>query len=160
MPIVVGLIVLGLLIYGAIWSFDAIHAHFGLGVAVGAALVVLAIIAAGVMRWLARRREIAPNLHGGGHGDWTHELTSDWGGVRIAAGKRLCDVRIGDERGSYIFADLRGARMQQPAGARGAWQVVLDVRDPKHGEWTLPMRDRGEAHKWARILSLATQQKL
>lgn len=160
MPIVVGLIVLGLLIYGAIWSFNAIHAHFGLGVAVGAALVVLALIAAGVMRWLASRREIAPNLRRGESGDWTHELRTDWGGVRVAAGKRLCDVRIGDERGSYIFADLRGARMQEPAGGGGAWQVVLDVQDAKHGEWKLPMRDRGEAHKWARILSLATQQKL
>ena len=163
MPIVVGLIVLGLLIYGAIWSFNAIHAHFGLGVAVGVALVVLALIAAGVMRWLASRREIAPNLSRGEHGDWTHELTTDWGGVRIAAGKRLCDVRVGEARGSYIFADLRGARMLEPSagsGAEGAWQVVLDVQDAKHGEWKLPMRDRGEAHKWARILSLATQQKL
>jgi hypothetical protein len=40
------------------------------------------------------------------------------------------------------------------------WQVVLDVQDAKHGAWNLPMRDRGEARKWARILSLATQQKL
>ncbi|SAK92459.1 hypothetical protein AWB82_06608 [Caballeronia glebae] len=160
MPIVVGLIILGLLIYGAVWSFDAIHAHFGLGVAVAAAVVVLAIIAAGVMRWLASRREIAPNLRRGENGDWTHELKTEWGGVRVAAGKRLCDVRIGEERGSYIFADLRGARMQEPGGANGAWQVVLDVQDAKHGAWNLPMRDRREAHKWARILSLATQQKL
>ncbi|SPB16892.1 signal peptide protein [Caballeronia novacaledonica] len=160
MPIVVGLIALGLLIYGAIWSFNAIHAQFGLAVAVAVAIVVLLAIAAGVMRWLASRREIAPNLRKGESGDWTHELRSDWGGVRVAAGKRLCDVRIGDERGSYIFADLRGARMQEPGGGSGGWHVVLDVQDAKHGAWTLPMRDRGEAHKWARILSLATQQKL
>ena len=157
MPIVVGLIVLGLLIYGAIWSFNALHAQFGLGVAVGVAIVVLLAIAAAVMRWLASRREIAPNLRKGENGDWTHELRTDWGGVRIAAAKRLCDVRLNDERGSYIFADLRGARMQE---AGGAWQVLLDVQDAKHGAWKLPMRDRGEARKWARILSLATQQKL
>ncbi|SAK40749.1 hypothetical protein AWB78_00132 [Caballeronia calidae] len=160
MPIVVGLIALGLLIYGAIWSFNALHAHFGIGVAVGVAIVVLLAIAAGVMRWLAGRREIAPNLRRGESGDWTHELRTDWGGVRVSAGKRLCDVRVGDERGSYIFADLRGARMQEPGSSGGAWQVVLDVQDAKHGAWSLPMRDRGEAHKWARILSLATQQKL
>jgi hypothetical protein len=157
MPIVVGLIVLGLLIYGAIWSFDTIHAQFGLGIAIGAAVVVLALIAAGVMRWLASRREIAPNLPKGSHGDWTHELKAEWGGVRIASQKRLCDVRLRDETGSYIFADLRGARAEQ---ANGAWQVRLDVKDANHNEWLLPMRDRAEAHKWARILSLATQQKL
>ncbi|BCQ23726.1 hypothetical protein NK8_18690 [Caballeronia sp. NK8] len=160
MPIVIAFVFLALLIYGAVWSFNALHAHFGLGVAVGAAIVALLAIAAGVMRWLASRREIAPNLRRGENGDWTHELRTDWGGVRVAAGKRLCDVRVGEERGSYIFADLRGARMQEPAAADGAWQVVLDVQDAKHGEWKLPMRDRGEAHKWARILSLATQQKL
>lgn len=159
MPIVVGLIVVGLLIYGAIWSFDAIHAQFGLGAAIGAAVVVLALIAAGLMRWLASRREIAPNLSRGEHGDWTHELKAEWGGVRLAAGKRLCDVRVGEARGSYIFADLRGARMLEPAGG-GAWQVALDVRDAQHGEWTLPMRDRAQAHQWARLLTLATQQKL
>ncbi|SAK79614.1 hypothetical protein AWB80_04946 [Caballeronia pedi] len=160
MPIVIAFVLLALLIYGAVWSFNTLHAHFGLGVAVGAAIVALLAIAAAVMRWLASRREIAPNLRRGENGDWTHELRTDWGGVRVAAGKRLCDVRIGDERGSYIFADLRGARVQEPAAADGAWQVVLDVQDAKHGEWKLPMRDRGEAHKWARILSLATQQKL
>jgi hypothetical protein len=158
MPIVVAFIVLGLLIYGAYWSFNAIDAHFGLGVAISAAVVVLALIAAGVMRWLASRREIAPNVPKGRDGDWTHELKSDWGGVRVAADKRLCDVRVRDETGSYIFADLRGARAAEASG--GAWQVVLDVKDAKHAEWNLPMRDRSEAHKWARILSLATQQKL
>jgi hypothetical protein len=157
MPIVVAFIVLGLLIYGAWWSFVTIDAHFGLGVAIGAAVVVIAIIAAGIMRWLASRREIAPNIPKGQGGDWTHELKRDWGGVRVAAGKRLCDVKVRDETGSYIFADLRGARAQE---AGGAWQVLLDVRDAKHGEWQLPMQDRSEAHKWARILSLATQEKL
>ncbi|SAK40853.1 hypothetical protein [Caballeronia ptereochthonis] len=160
MPIVVAFVVLALLIYGAVWSFNALHAHFGLGVAVGVAVMVALAIVAGIMRWIASRREIAPNLRKGEHGDWTHELETDWGGVRIAAAKRLCDVRVGDERGSYIFADLRGARMQEPGSANGAWQVVLDVQDAKHGEWKLPMRDRGEARKWARILSLATRQRL
>jgi hypothetical protein len=157
MPIVVGLFVLALIIYGAVWSFNTIHAHFGLGVAVGAAVVAIAIVAAGVMRWLASRREIAPNVPKGRDGDWTHELRHDWGGLRVAADKRLCDVRVRDETGSYIFADLRGARAEE---AGGAWRVLLDVKDAKHGEWTLPMQDRSEAHKWARILSLAAQQKL
>ncbi len=158
MPIVVAFIILGLLIYSAWWSFVTIEAHFGLGVAIGAAVVVvLAIIAAAVMRWLASRREIAPNMPKGQDGNWTHGLKRDWGGVCVVADKRLCDVRVKDETGSYIFADLRGARATE---AGGAWQVLLDVKDSKHGEWILPMQDRGEAHKWARILTLATREKL
>lgn len=124
MPIVVRLIVLGLLIYGAIWSFNAIHAHFGLGVAVGVALVVLAIIAAGLMRWLASWREIAPNLRRVENGDWTHELRTDWGGVRIAAGKRLCDVRSAT-RTAAIFS--------RTCVARACWSHPREAARTAHG---------------------------
>jgi hypothetical protein len=157
MPIVVAFIALGLLIYGAWWSFVTIEAHFSLAAAIAASIVVIAIIAAAFMRWLASRREIAPNVPKGQNGAWTHELQRDWGGIRIASEKRLCDVRVSNESGSYIFADLRGARAQE---ANNTWQVVLTVKDAKHADWTLPMQDRSEAHKWARILSLATQEKL
>jgi len=162
MPIVLALIALAALIYGAVWSFDALDARFGLSVAVGVAIVAAAAVAAGIAYWLARRREIAPNLpriKGDSATNWTHELKRDWGGVRLAAGKRLLDVRVGESSGHYIFADLRGARADRD-GANGAWQVVLDVADAAHGEWRLPMTDRAEARKWTRILSLAVQQKL
>jgi hypothetical protein len=160
MPIVVALAVLVALIYGAVWSFHALSAHFGLGVATGVAVVAAALVVAGILYWLHRRREVAPNIARGQDGDWTHELRRDWGGVRLAAGKRLCDLRVGDERGGYIFADLRGARMEPAAGPDGAWQVLLDVKDAKRGEWRLPMRDRREALKWTRILTRAVEQKL
>lgn len=163
MPIVVALAVLVALIYGAVWSFHALSARFGVGVATGVAVVVAALIVAAIAYWLQRRREVAPNIAKGQDGDWTHELTRDWGGVRLAAGKRLCDLRVGDQSGGYIFADLRGARVQPAAGAAGAWQVALDVRDakdPQRREWLLPMRDQREARKWARILSRAVEQRL
>jgi hypothetical protein len=166
MPIVLALVALVALIYGAVWSFHALSARFGLGVATGVAVVVAALIAAAIAYWWQRRCEVAPNVARSKGGDWTHELECEWGGVRLAAGKRLCDLRVGDERGGYIFADLRGARVQQAAGGAagaggpGEWQVALDVKDPKRGEWLLPMRDRREARKWARILSLAVEQKL
>ncbi|WP_244815668.1 hypothetical protein [Caballeronia sp. Lep1P3] len=162
MPIVLALIALAALIYGAVWSFDALDARFGPAVAVGVAIAVAAAVAAGIAYWLARRREIAPNLpavKGEGVTNWTHELKRDWGGVRLAAGKRLVDVRVGEASGHYIFADLRDAQAAQD-GERGAWHVALDVADAAHGRWRLPMQDRAEARKWARILSLAVAQKL
>ncbi|MDR5804513.1 hypothetical protein [Caballeronia sp. LZ001] len=154
MPIVVALAVLVALIYGAVWSFNALHAHFGLAVAVGVAVVATAAIAAGVAYWLARRREVAANIPRSAGGDWTHELKRDWGGLRLAAGKRLLEVRVGEATGSYIFADLRGAREEQGNA------VVLTVADSKHPEWRLPISDPADARKWTRILTLATRQKL
>jgi hypothetical protein len=156
MPIVVALAILVGAVWGAFWSFHAVSAAFGLDVAVAAAVVVIAVLVVLALWWWRRRQEVAPNLKGG---DWTHELKRDWGGVRVAAGKRLCEVQVGDERGSYIFADLEGARMQAGATPH-AWQVVLDVKDARHPQWLLPMGNRADAHKWGRILSRAVEQKL
>ncbi|OTP73647.1 hypothetical protein [Caballeronia sordidicola] len=156
MPIIVALVVLVAVIYGAIWSFHEISAAFGFGVALGAAIVAGLIVVAVAAYFWFRWKEVAPNVR---DGDWTHEIKGDWGGVRVAAVKRLCEIRVGERTGMYIFADLRGARME--AGSAGqAWQVVLDVADTTQAKWVLPMRDRREAHKWSRILQKATDQKL
>jgi hypothetical protein len=81
--------------------------------------------------------------------------------VRLAAAKRLCEVRVGGQVGMYIFADLRGAQMEAAgAGTSGAWQVALNVKDSTQSRWNLPMQDRREAHKWCRILEKAAAQTL
>ncbi|MGA7776750.1 MAG: hypothetical protein WCA85_03435 [Paraburkholderia sp.] len=154
MPIVVGLAVLVALIYGAVWSFDALRAHFGLGVAVGVAVVVLALIAAAVAYWLRRRREVAANIR---DGDWTHELKADWGWVRLAAGKRLCELQVNGQQGAYIFADLQAAEVV-PVGEQ--FKLAVTVRDLKHPVWEVPMRDRRQAVQWQRVFGLAVEQKL
>jgi hypothetical protein len=158
MPIIVALVVLVAVIYGAFWSFHALSAAFGVSVAIGAAVIAaLVVVSIAVYFWL-RWKEIAPNVH---DGDWTHELKRDWGGVRLAAAKRLCEVRVGGQVGMYIFADLHGARMEPGASATtGAWQVALNVKDSTQPRWHLPMQDRREAHKWCRILEKAAAQTL
>jgi hypothetical protein len=155
MPIIIALVALVAVIYGAVQSFHAISAAFGASVAIGAAAVAAVIVVGIAVYFWLRWKEVAPNAHDGA---WTHELKRDWGGVRVAAGKRLCELRVGEQAGMYIFADLRGARMET-AGS-GAWQVALEVKDGKQAQWNLPMRDRREAHKWSRILEKASQQKL
>jgi hypothetical protein len=155
MPIIVALVVLVAVIYGAFWSFHAISAAFGVGIAIGAAVVVaLTLVGIAAYFWF-RWKEVAPNTH---DGDWTHVLKREWGGVRVAAGKRLCEVRVGDQSVMIIFADLKGAQMES-AGS-DAWHVKLNTKDAKQPQWVLPMSGRREAHKWARILEKAAEQKL
>ncbi|RKT27584.1 hypothetical protein B0G69_3412 [Paraburkholderia sp. RAU2J] len=154
MPIVVALIALIALVYGAVRAFHALQAAFGLAVAVGvAALVALLLIAAAVYGW-RRRQEVAANVR---DGDWTHELKGSWGSVRLAAAKRFCEIQVGDERGAYIFADLLGAEVR---GREGQAQVAVKVKDAKHGEWLVPMSGEKQARQWQRIFSLAVEQKL
>src|ERR1700722_4781950 len=134
MPIIVALIALIALVYGAVRAFYALEATFGLAVAVGVAVVVALLLIAAVVYWWRRRQAVAPNVR---DGDWTHELKGNWGSVRLAAGKRLCEIGLGDERGGYIFADLLGAEARSSGASNSGapWQVALKVKDPKHGEW-------------------------
>ncbi|MFM0501585.1 hypothetical protein [Paraburkholderia caffeinilytica] len=154
MPIIVALIALVAVVYGAVRAFYALQAAFGLAVAVGVAvLVVLLLIAAVVYGW-RRRKEVAPNIR---DGDWTHELTGTWGAVRLAAGKRFCEIRLGGEQGAYIFADLLGAEVQ---GHDAQWQIALMVKDATRQGWVLPMLGERQAKQWRRIFLLAVEQRL
>jgi hypothetical protein len=154
MPIIVVLIALIALVYGAVRAFYALQAAFGLGVAVGVAVFVGLLLIAAVVYWWRRRKEVAPNVR---DGDWTHELNGTWGSVRLAAGKRFCEVRLGGELGAYIFADLLGAEVQRHDAQ---WQVALMVKDAKHQVWVLPMLGERQAKQWRRIFLLAVGQRL
>ncbi|HEX3639634.1 MAG TPA: hypothetical protein VHV99_29965 [Paraburkholderia sp.] len=154
MPILVALIALIALVYGAVRAFYALQAAFGLVVAVGVAVLVALLLIGAVVYWWRRRKEVAANIR---DGDWTHELKGTWGSVRLAAGKRLCEVRLGGERGDYIFADLLGAEVQ---GHDAQWQVALKVKDAKRQVWVLPMRGERQAKQWVRVFLLAVEQRL
>jgi hypothetical protein len=155
MPIIVLLFAFAALVYGAVVSFHWLALHFGRDVAVAVAVFVAAVLVALAARWWQRRRDVAPNLHG--DGDWTHGMSGEWGAVRLAAGKRLCELTLGGAHGAYIFADLRGA---QPAHEAGRWCVALDVADTKRPVWNLPMASEREAKRWTRIFTLAMAQRL
>jgi hypothetical protein len=154
MPIVVALIALIALVYGAVRAFYALQAAFGLAVAVGVAVLAVLLLIAAAAYWWRRRKEVAANVH---DGDWTHELKGRWGSVRLAAGKRLCEIRLVQEQGAYIFADLLGAEVQ---GRDAQWQVALKVKDARRGVWALPMAGERQARQWQRIFLLAMEQKL
>lgn len=154
MPIIVALLALIALVYGAVRAFYALEASFGLAVAVGVAIVVALLVMAALAYWWRRRKEVAPNVR---DGDWTHELNGSWGAVRLAAAKRLCEIRLGTEQGAYIFADLRGAQAQNVGGE---WQLTVQVKDPRHGDWRVPMQNERQARQWRRIFLLAMDQKL
>jgi hypothetical protein len=154
MPIVVALIALIALVYGAVRAFYGLQAAFGLAVAVAVAVLVALLLIAAALYWWRRRQEVAANVR---DGDWTHELKGSWGSVRLAAAKRFCEIQVGEERGAYIFADLLGAEVR---GRDGQAQVAVKVKDPKHGEWLVPMSGEKQAKQWQRIFSLAVEQKL
>jgi hypothetical protein len=155
MPIIVALFALIALIYGAVRAFDDIKTAFGLPVALGVAVLVALLFAGAVAYAWRRRQQVASNVHG--DGDWTHEIKGAWGSLRLAAAKRFWEIHLGDERASYIFADLVDAEVRTGEGQ--SW-LAIQVADPRHREWLLPMAGKQQASQWQRILRLAKAQKL
>jgi hypothetical protein len=154
MPIVLALALLGALIYGALWSYDFLLSHFGLATALSAAALALLLLAA-LTAWLVRRhRDVAPNA---ATGPWTHVLERDWGVLQLNAPHRLIKVTLHGQSGEYIFADLVAVAVQS---GQDGWAVALEVRDRDHAHWRLPMRERREAQRWARVIRLAMAQRL
>lgn len=162
MPIFVALAALAALIWGTVWSFDALQARFGLPAALAAAAVVLAALALAARVWVRRRREVAPNI---ADGVWTHQLDAHGARVRLSAPGRLVSMEVGGEHGEFIFADLADAAVRR---AGGAWAVELKVRavaqagarGVKRAEWVIPVGSEREAKRWSRIFTLAMEQRL
>ncbi|KGR93611.1 hypothetical protein [Burkholderia sp. ABCPW 111] len=154
MPIFIVLFALAALIWGAVYTFHAIAARFGDAMAIGAAVVAIAAIAAAVAHWARRRRDVAPNAREDG---WTHVLQRAWGDLRISATKGLLWLSQDGDAGRYTLTDLSGCRAQT---LDGRWYLVVAVRDERRAEWKLPMDDKRDAQRWARVLTLAKRQRL
>ncbi|WP_038787685.1 hypothetical protein [Burkholderia pseudomallei] len=154
MPIFVVLFALAALIWGAIHMFEAIAARFGDAVAIGATTVAAVAIAAAIARSVRRRRDIAPNAREDG---WTHVLQRAWGDLRISATKGLLWLSQDGADGRYTLTDLSGCRAET---LDGRWYLVVAVRDDRRAEWKLPMDDKRDALRWARVLTLAKRQRL
>jgi hypothetical protein len=154
MPILIALILVCAVIYGAVRAFNTLDVQFGIVVALGAAAVVALLVAVLAVWLLRRHRDVAPNASAG---TWTHVLERGWGGLRFSAPQRLMMVTLNAVTGNYIFADLTGASVQQ---ADQGWTVAIMVNDRAYPQWVLPMDSQHEAQRWTRVVQLAIAQKL
>ena len=116
MPIIVGSLALIALIYGAARAFHAIHAAFGLAVALGVAVLVALLLVAALAYWLRRRQQVAANVHG--DGVWTHELKGVWGLMRRSVSGRF----ISATSGALMFLQICSVLRCEPARGRHGWR--------------------------------------
>ncbi len=154
MPIFIVLFALIALAWGAVHAYHVIAAQFGLPVAVTAAVLAAALAGALVAWWLKRRRDIAPNTKEQG---WTHVVHRAWGELRVSATQGLLWLSHDGADGRYTLSQLDGCAAA-PIGGR--WHLVVQVRDAARGEWKLPMMDKRDAQRWARVLMLAKDNRL
>ncbi|KAF1025187.1 MAG: hypothetical protein GAK40_01439 [Burkholderia plantarii] len=154
MPILIVLLVFAALVWGAILAFRDIAAQYGTGVATGIACAVAALLAWVLAYWLRRRRDIAPNTKDGG---WTHVMNGAGATLKLSSAQGLLWLSQDGAEGHYTLTDV-SACQAEPAGE--GWQLTLALRDTRHPNWTLPMPDRRQAERWARIVTLAQNGRL
>ncbi|VWB47336.1 hypothetical protein [Burkholderia lata] len=154
MPIFIALFALIAAGWGAVHLFHVIAAQFGQPVAIAAAVLTAAILIALVAWWIKRRRDIAPNTKEDG---WTHVVHRAWGELRVSATQGLLWLSHDGADGRYTLSQLDGC---QAAPIGGRWHLVVRVRDAVRSEWKLPMMDKRDAQRWARVLTLAKDNRL
>ena len=154
MPLLLIPLLLIALIYGALQAFNLLASHFGLVTAVISATVSGLLIAAALLRWYLRWREVSPNSTEAG---WTHQLKGPWGHLRLSADQRLCELQLQNATGNYIFADLLSAEV---AYSSSGWLMELNVRDAVRPTWIIPVQSARQARQWCRIVAMAREQKL
>jgi membrane protein implicated in regulation of membrane protease activity len=152
--IVVGLALIGAIAYGAAELYMTVAAAFGWPAGIGALLLAAALLAALTAELVRRYRRI----HGATvKGQRILALAAAWGAIHIDAGQKHGSISVNGQQARFIFADIAGAQ----AIARDAgWALVLRLQHNARAEWAIPMKDRKDARRWAKIFSLAAAQKL
>lgn len=154
MPIVLAFIVLVAIIYGAVALYMSVAAKFGWLAGVGADLLAVALIVAVIAGFVHRYRTV----HGKTiNGKRELSLEQTWGGIRIDANEKRGSLTVDGSTAQFIFTDIRNVRALT---REGRWMLAVHLAHNTQGDWEIPMPDRKQAHRWAKILTLASEQNL
>jgi len=152
--ILLGLAVIGALIYGAVRLYQTVAAAFGGFAGAGAVVLAIALLMASIADFVRRYRAI----HGVDvKGERILSLEGTWGSLRVDAEQKRGTLALDDAQSRFIFADIAGA---EPANDQGAWVLALSLKHNARPLWRLPMPTHKEARRWAKIFLLAAEQRL
>lgn len=154
MPIVLAFILLAAIIYGAVALYMSVAAASSWLMGIGADLLVVALFAALIAGFVYRYRTI----HGKTvNGERILAEKGPWGQIHIDANGKRGSLAVNGKEAQFIFADIADAH----AITHGeSWMVALHLEHNLQPKWEIPMKDRKQARRWARILALAAEQDL
>lgn len=152
--IIAGLALIGALIYGAVRLYIAVDAAFGWAAGTAAVAFYAALLAGSVASLVRRYRAI----HGVKvKGERILLLEETWGLIQVDPERKRGSLDIGGQQTRFIFADIAGA---SPLESGGNWMLALRLEHNAQASWTIPMANRKQAMRWAKIFDLAAIQKL
>ena len=155
MPFIIAAFALvGLLIYGAVRLYAMVASAYGAMAGSAAVLVATALLAGAVVTLIRRYRAV----HGVNvKGQRIVSLSGGWGQVAVDAEQKRGTLQLHGQDARFLFADIAGAEAKE---REGVWTLALRLKHQAQADWTIPMRNRQEAKRWAKIFALAATQEL
>lgn len=155
MPFIIAAFALvGLLIYGAVRLYAVVALAYG-GVAGSAAVLFATVLLAALVITLVRRHRAVHGVNV--KGQRIVSLSGSWGQVAVDAEQKRGTLQLHGQDASFLFADIAGADAVEDAST---WTLALRLKHQTQADWPIPMRNRQEAKRWAKIFALAATQDL
>ncbi|MBB0024397.1 hypothetical protein [Ralstonia pickettii] len=152
--IIAALALVGLQIYGALRLYAGVAAAYGAVAGGAAVLLAVALLAGAVVTFIRRYRAV----HGVNvEGQRIVSLSASWGQVAVDAEQKRGTLQLHGQDARFLFADIAGADSVE---REGAWTLALRLKHQTQADWPIPMRNRREAKRWAKIFALAASQEL
>ncbi len=152
--ILLALVVLAGIVYGAIRLYAAVALRFGTLAAIATIVVCVLIVV-----WLAAdalRRYRA--VHGVRRdGKRMVSVSGAWGELALDADRKMGSIRVDDHETRFVFSDVTSAH---PVNDDGRWALVMTLAHNARADWRVPMPSRSLAQRWTKIFRLANAHRL
>ena len=152
--ILLALVVLAGIIYGAVRLYAAVALRFGTLAAVATIVVCVLIVVWLVVDAVRRYRAV----HGVRRdGKRLVSVGSEWGELTLDADRKMGTIRVDGRETRFVFSDVTSAH---PVSEAGRWSLTLELAHNAQASWRVPMPGRSVAQRWTKIFRLASTHRL
>ncbi|MDR3399038.1 MAG: hypothetical protein P4M06_15945 [Pandoraea sp.] len=152
--ILLALVVLAGIVYGAVRLYAAVALRFGTLAAVATIAVCVLIVVWLVVDAVRRYRAV----HGVRRdGKRLVSVLGEWGELTLDADRKMGTMRVDGHETRFVFSDVSSAH---PVSEGGRWWLVLELAHNAQANWRVPMSGRSLAQRWTKIFRLANAHRL
>ncbi|MCI3205867.1 MULTISPECIES: hypothetical protein [Pandoraea] len=152
--ILLALVVLAGIVYGAVRLYAAVALQFGTLAAVATIVVCVLIVVWLVVDAVRRYRAV----HGVRRdGKRLVSVSGAWGELTLDADRKMGTLRVDGRETRFVFSDVTSAH---PVSEGGQWSLTLDLAHNAQPSWRVPMSGRALAQRWTKIFRLASAHRL
>lgn len=152
--ILLALVVLAGIVYGAVRLYGAVALRFGTLAAVATIVVCVLIVVWLVVDALCRYRAV----HGVRRdGKRLVSVSGEWGELTLDADRKMGTLRVDGHETRFVFSDVTSAH---PVNEGGRWSLTLELAHNAQPSWRVPMPGRALAQRWTKIFRLANAHRL